>query len=79
MYDVCSLLFLDLHVINTTPPSPQKKTKKQKNNNKKTKTKNKGMQGGAGGRTGLSGRRGGRTKSRDYSRPRQTIADQGRL
>ena len=37
------------------------------------------MQGGAGRRTGLSARRARRTKSRVYSRPRQTMADQSIL
>ena len=37
------------------------------------------MQGGAGRRTGLSARRARRTKSRGYSRPRQTMADQSIL
>ena len=37
------------------------------------------MQGGAGRRTGLSAQRARRTKSRGYSRPRQTMADQSIL
>ena len=37
------------------------------------------MQGGAGRRTGLSARRARRTKSRGYSRPTQTMADQSIL
>ena len=37
------------------------------------------MQGGAGRRTGLSARRARRTKSRGYSRPRQTMEDQSIL
>ena len=37
------------------------------------------VQGGAGRRTGLSARRARRTKSRGYSRPTQTMADQSIL
>ena len=43
------------------------------------KKEKKGMQGGAGRRTSLSARRARRTKSRGYSRPRQTMADQSIL
>ena len=55
----------------------RKKTNKNINNQKKEEKK--GMQGGAGRRTGLSARRARRTKSRGYSRPRQTMADQSIL
>merc|ERR1711990_972565 len=38
-----------------------------------------GMRGGAGRHNGLSARRARRTKSRGYSRPKQTMADQSIL